>query len=388
MVVVVVGLLALVWILGESVRGDSPPNSGSPPTGVKVEVERTDGTKSEFMLLLEFLRIQTDYGAVELDVHRVKQLDLAVRHDGQLTASATLLDKNHISGQLQHSSLPLAATGSPQDVPARDVRMIIFKHPQSTSLVAAIIGLITLTLMEIVLGVDNIIFLAIIAGKLPTHQQPRARRIGLIAALATRLLLLFSLTWILGLTRPLFTLPELPFFQSMEARGVSWRDIILLVGGAFLIGKSTIEMHEKLQRPAEGHAGKAVAAAASFASVIAQIAIIDIIFSLDSVITAVGMVEDIWVMVVAMLIAVGIMMVAAEPIARFVDNWPTIKVLALSFLILIGVLLVAEGLGQHLDKGYIYFAMAFAVGIELINMRIRGSVNPIPGEMPAESGTG
>ncbi len=201
---------------------------------------------------------------------------------------------------------------------------------------------------------------------------------------------MFSLSWLLGLTKPIFTLPHLPFFETVEARGISWRDVFLLVGGMFLIGKSVFEMHEKLEQARKEQAGQPQVAvkAAGFAGVILQIAVIDIVFSLDSVITAVGMVEELWVMVTAMLIAVGIMMVSAEPIARFVDRRPTVKILALSFLILIGVLLVAEGLGQHIDKGYIYFAMAFAVAVELVNQRLRGSPNPVPGEMPGTAQDG
>jgi predicted tellurium resistance membrane protein TerC len=230
--------------------------------------------------------------------------------------------------------------------------------------------------MEIVLGVDNIIFLAIIAAKLPEKQQPKARRIGLIAALGTRLLLLASLWLLMAATRPLFTLPELPFLHDPEARSISARDLVLLLGGLFLIGKSTKEIREKIEHANSG-SGPAKKVA-SFAAVIVQIAIIDIIFSLDSVITAVGMVEDLWVMIVAMLVAVGVMVVFAEPISRFVDKNPSIKVLALSFLILIGMLLVAESLGQHMDKGYIYFAMAFSVVIELINMRLRPNPKQTP----------
>jgi predicted tellurium resistance membrane protein TerC len=242
--------------------------------------------------------------------------------------------------------------------------------------------------MEIILGVDNIIFLAILASKVDPPRQPAARRIGLLAALGTRILLLFSLTWLLGLTRPLFELPELPLLQTAEARGVSWRDLILFAGGVFLIGKSVVEMHEKLEHAKAQHKGgpSTAKAAASFASVIAQIAVIDIVFSLDSVITAVGMVEDLWVMVTAMLLAVGVMMFSAGPIARFVDRRPTVKVLALAFLILIGVLLVAEALGQHIDKGYIYFAMAFAVGVEMVNMRLRKPDEP--GEHPGAAEDG
>jgi predicted tellurium resistance membrane protein TerC len=196
-------------------------------------------------------------------------------------------------------------------------------------------------------------------------------------------MLLATLWLLLGLTKPVFTLPALGFLEDPEARAVSWRDIILLVGGMFLIGKSTYEMREKVEHASKVAEGKPKKPA-KFATVIAQIAVIDIIFSLDSVITAAGMVEEIWVMVTAMLIAVAVMVAFAESISRFVDQHPTIKVLALSFLILIGALLVAEGLGQHIDKGYIYFAMAFSVGVELINMKLRGkpaipaASNPAP----------
>ena len=225
--------------------------------------------------------------------------------------------------------------------------------------------------MEVVLGVDNVIFLAILTGKLPEEQRPRARWFGLAAALGTRLLLLMTLSFLLGLTKPVFTLPAMPLFESLEARGISWRDIILLAGGLFLIGKSTFEMHEKLEH-AKVENDQKPPSRSSFLKVIIMIAIVDIVFSLDSVITAVGMVDDVFVMVIAMVIAMLVMLVFAGPISRFVDHRPTVKILALSFLILIGVLLVAEGLGQHLDKGYIYFAMAFAVGVELVNIQLRG----------------
>lgn len=250
-------------------------------------------------------------------------------------------------------------------------------------------AIITLTLLEIVLGIDNIIVIAIMAQKLPAAQQPRARRLGLAAALVTRLLLLASLSYILNLTQPVFTLPELPFFQSAEAREVSWRDIILIVGGLFLIGKSTYEIHEKLENPDDLPAEAAKKNIAGFASVIIQIALLDIIFSLDSVITAVGMVNQniklpgggefnrLWVMVIAVVISVGIMLIFAGPISDFIARHPTFKVLALSFLILIGVLLVADGFGQHLNKGYIYFAMAFSVVIEMLNMRLRKPHAPV-----------
>jgi predicted tellurium resistance membrane protein TerC len=222
------------------------------------------------------------------------------------------------------------------------------------------ISLATLAAMEIVLGIDNIVFLTILAGRLPREQQPRARKLGLVFALVTRLGLLFAITWVMGLTRALFTL---------FGRGVSGRDVILLGGGLFLIGKATVEIHDKLevQHPAEGKPR----AGAAFWAVIAQIALLDVIFSLDSVITAVGMAGQLPIMVAAMILAVGAMLVFADPIGDFVERHPTIKILALSFLILIGVMLTAEAFGRHVEKGYIYFAMAFSLGVELLNLRLR-----------------
>jgi predicted tellurium resistance membrane protein TerC len=221
------------------------------------------------------------------------------------------------------------------------------------------IALGTLTFLEIVLGVDNIIFISILSGKLPAHQQPQARRLGLLGAMFTRVLLLFSLAWIIRLTEPLFT---------VVGTNISGRDLILILGGLFLIGKSTFEIHDKLEGE-EGHASKKVAA--SFVSVVTQIMLLDIVFSLDSVITAVGMVDELWVMVAAVIIAVGIMMVSAEPISTFVHKHPTVKMLALSFLLLIGMSLLLEGFDHHIPKGYIYFAMGFSVFVEMINLRLR-----------------
>src|SRR5262245_26299116 len=221
------------------------------------------------------------------------------------------------------------------------------------------IALATLTFLEIVLGVDNIIFISILSGKLPPEQQPKARRLGLLGAMVTRVLLLFSLAWIIKLTRPLFT---------MLGHGVSGRDLILIIGGLFLLGKSTSEIHEKLEGEEEKAGGKA---AASFGAVIVQIMILDIVFSLDSVITAVGMVDELWVMIAAVIISVAIMMLAAESISAFVHRHPTVKMLALSFLLLIGLALLADGFGQHIPKGYIYFAMGFSVFVEMINLRLR-----------------
>ena len=224
------------------------------------------------------------------------------------------------------------------------------------------VSLFTLTALEIVLGIDNVIFISILAGKLPAGEQDRARKLGLSLALVTRILLLMSLTWIMGLTSPLFTLPVVD-------QGISGRDLVLLIGGLFLIWKSVREVHEKLE-DADGHA-TAGKGRASFAAVIVQILLLDIVFSLDSVITAVGMADNIWVMVTAVVIALGVMLVFAGRISDFVNRHPTLKMLALSFLILIGVTLLGEGLGFHIPKGYIYFSMAFAFGVELLNLRLR-----------------
>jgi predicted tellurium resistance membrane protein TerC len=221
------------------------------------------------------------------------------------------------------------------------------------------LAFLTLTVLEIVLGIDNVIFIAILAGKLPHEQQQRARVIGLGLAMLMRIALLFALTWIIRLTAPLFT---------VLGEEISGRDLILLVGGLFLLGKSTYEIHEKLEGE-EGHASASVKP--SFTSVIIQILLLDIVFSLDSVITAVGMADRIGVMIAAVVVAVAFMMVFAGPISRFVERHPTVKMLALSFLLLIGVTLVAEGLDRHIPKGYIYFAMAFSVGVEMLNLRLR-----------------
>jgi predicted tellurium resistance membrane protein TerC len=227
------------------------------------------------------------------------------------------------------------------------------------------IALATLTFLEIVLGVDNIIFISILSGKLPPADQPRARRLGLLGAMVTRVMLLFSLAYIIRLTKPWFV---------VWGTDISGRDLILILGGLFLLAKSTHEIHEKLEGE-EGHASSRVAA--SFASVIIQIMLLDIVFSLDSVITAVGMVDELWVMVAAVIIAVGIMMWSAEPISAFVHRHPTVKMLALSFLLLIGLSLVAEGFGHHIPKGYIYFAMGFSVFVESINLRLRRKSAPV-----------
>jgi predicted tellurium resistance membrane protein TerC len=227
------------------------------------------------------------------------------------------------------------------------------------------IAFATLTFLEIVLGVDNIIFISILSGKLPPAQQPRARRLGLAGAMLTRVLLLFSLAWIVKLTAPLFTALGQP---------ISGRDLILIGGGLFLLAKATFEMHERLEGEEHHEAGRV---AASFVSVIVQIMLLDIVFSLDSVITAVGMVDEVWVMVAAVIVSAGIMMLSAESISAFVQRHPTVKMLALSFLLLIGLSLLLEGFGRHIPKGYIYFAMGFSVFVEMINLKIRGKTKPV-----------
>jgi len=233
-----------------------------------------------------------------------------------------------------------------------------------------LLALVTLTFLEIILGVDNVIFISILSGKLPQQQQARARRVGLMAAMLMRILLLLSIAWIIRLTAPLFTI---------RGRGVSGRDLILIGGGLFLIGKATLEIHERLEGE-EGHG--AVRMAPSFAAVIVQIMLLDIVFSLDSVITAVGMADDVTIMAAAVVLAVAIMMFSAEPISAFVNRHPTVKVLALSFLLLIGVSLIGDGLGMHVPKGYIYFAMGFSIFVEMINLRVRKAGSPVKLHQP------
>lgn len=232
------------------------------------------------------------------------------------------------------------------------------------------IAFVTLVVLELVLGVDNVIFISILAGKLPAEQQQRARRTGLSLAVISRIILLFSLSWVIGLTEPLF---------SMLSFEVSGRDIILILGGLFLIGKATIEIHQKLEG-VEGHASARVKP--SFANVIFQVLLLDVVFSLDSVITAVGMVDELAVMVAAVIVAAVGMIAAAELIGDFVERHPTVKMLALSFLLLIGFTLVVEGLHQHIPKGYIYFAMGFSVFVEILNLQIRKGRAPVSLHQP------
>lgn len=221
------------------------------------------------------------------------------------------------------------------------------------------VALVTLTSLEIVLGIDNIIFISILVGRLPAEQRNKGRTIGLALAMIARILLLLSLTWVMGLTAPLF---EVFSFE------ISGRDLILILGGLFLLAKSTHEIHNSLEGDEESHES---AKKVSFLSVLVQIAILDIVFSLDSVITAVGLAKEIEVMILAIVIAVGVMMLSARALGDFVDSHPTIKMLALSFLILVGVSLIGEGFEMHIPKGYIYFAMAFSIGVEMLNMKLR-----------------
>jgi predicted tellurium resistance membrane protein TerC len=223
-----------------------------------------------------------------------------------------------------------------------------------------LLALVTLSAMEIVLGIDNVVFIAILVGRLSEAQREVARRLGLILALGIRVLLLFAITWMMGLTAPLF---------SVLGHGVSGRDLILLGGGLFLIFKATWEIYDKVEAGPHDQAGRA--ARAAFAWVIFQILLLDIVFSLDSVITAVGMANDLPIMITAMVIAMLVMLVSAGAVSRFIDSHPSLKILALAFLLLIGVMLVAEGMGTHVEKGYIYFAMAFSLLVELVNMRYR-----------------
>jgi predicted tellurium resistance membrane protein TerC len=226
-----------------------------------------------------------------------------------------------------------------------------------------LISLLTLTLMEIILGIDNIVFISIVASKLPENQQAKARNLGLLLALAFRIGLLLSISWIVQLTDPVIEFESLP-----EVFALSWRDIILIAGGIFLMGKTILEMHHKL----EGDEGSGVKPKAkTFSSVIFQIVLLDIVFSFDSILTAVGLVKEVSIMIIAVVISLGVMLAAAGPISDFINKRPTMKMLALSFLLLIGFMLVAEGFEQHVDKGYIYFAMAFSFGVELLNSRLR-----------------
>ena len=245
-----------------------------------------------------------------------------------------------------------------------------------SSLVHDLVALVALTAMEIVLGIDNIVFISVVSSRLPPHQQKQARQVGLLVAMGMRILLLFGITWVVHAKEPIFSLTRIPWpaewhewlLKHEEINVFSWRDLILLGGGLFLIRSSVMEIHHKIEGTHDDHA---TAKQMTFRGVITQIAILDLVFSLDSVITAVGMAESLWVMVTAVILAVGVMLVFAGTVSAFVEKHPTVKMLALSFLLLIGVMLVAEGVGTHIEKGYIYFAMAFALGVEFLNLRAK-----------------
>jgi len=250
-------------------------------------------------------------------------------------------------------------------------------EPGSLLSLASLVSLLTLASLEIILGIDNVIFIAILSGRLPPAQQARARQLGIGAAVITRILLLLSISWVMGLTRPLMTLAGFT---------LSGKQAILFLGGLFLIGKSTYEIHDKLEG---GEHAPAMAGAGALATVVVQIMLVDMVFSLDSVITAVGMTPHVPIMIIAVLVSAGIMLIFAGPISRFIHRHPTFKILALAFLILIGVMLVAEGFGQHINKGYIYFAMAFSFFVEVLNMRLRARAAPVDlrhSELPGEAG--
>jgi predicted tellurium resistance membrane protein TerC len=351
-----------------AVAADDPP--------LEVEVATVDGRTVTGHLQTPTIRLVNDYGTHEIELRTVQRIAVSPR-DAPGHDVIEFTDGHRVTGQIATERFVVESGKGIESFSHDAIREIKAKRPKQHGLWAIVLGLVTLSAMEIVLGIDNIIFLAIVAGRLPEAQQPKARRIGLVAALGTRILLLLSLSFLLGLTKPLFTIPDLPLFHDLESREVSIRDLILLAGGLFLIYKSVKEMHEKLEEARSNEAEMAKSrAVASFGGVLVQIAVLDIVFSLDSVITAVGMVDQLWVMITAMVIAMLVMMVFAGKISNFVSRHPTIKVLALAFLILIGVMLVAESLGQHMDKGYIYFAMAFAVVIEMINMRLRKPKSP------------
>jgi predicted tellurium resistance membrane protein TerC len=337
-----------------------------------VQVDKVEGQAVTGRLLTKPIRLENESGIHELRPSQIRRITFRLRESEDGFDIVELADKSHVEGHLRNPSFSVEVDGHIQTYTPgalREIKAVI--HPP-VGFAALAVGLLTLAAMEIVLGIDNIIFLAIVAGKLPEAQQPRARKLGLIAALGTRILLLCSLSFLLGLTRPIFTLPEIPYLHSADAREVSLRDLILFAGGLFLIGKSVREIHEKLEAAKEaGDQSTKATRPPTFAAVLFQIAILDIVFSLDSVITAIGMVDVLWVMIAAMVIAMLAMLAFAGSVSDFVARRPTIKILALAFLILIGVMLVAESLGQHIDKAYIYFAMAFAVGIEMINLRVR-----------------
>jgi len=375
MLLAVAAFAALQEVRGQGEKIPAPAAAPDEFQRVRIEPGGIEGT-----LQLAAIPLRTEIETRQIRTKHIQRITFQRDPQaGHADDTIQLANKEIIRGHITQDEFPIkTADGQVKLMKGADLREIRIEHEKNVSLLGVIVALLTLTAMEIVLGIDNVIFLAIVAGKLPAAQQPKARRIGLAAALGTRLALLFTLSFLLGLTAPIFTLPELPLLRDIEAREVSWRDLILLAGGAFLVGKSVLEMHEKVEHARSAESGLTQSSRpVSFARTIFTIAVIDIVFSLDSVITAVGMVDadQVWVMVTAMVIAMLVMLWFSGPISRFVEKHPTVKVLALAFLILIGVMLVAEGLGQHLNKGYIYFAMAFGVGVEMVNMKLRGKAS-------------
>jgi predicted tellurium resistance membrane protein TerC len=370
---IVLGIVGLIAIAG-LIAADSPP--------AEFDLTPLSGEAVKGKLLEPSVRLKNEQGIHEFDPDRIRRITFRLRDDDATKDAIELSDHTTHRGLLLQETFGFQIGSETRRIVVADLKEMKVAKKEGSNLWAILFGLLTLTAMEIVLGIDNIIFLAIIAGKLPPEQQPKARRLGLIAALVTRLLLLASLSFLMGLTKPIFTLPNLPLLEDLEAREVSVRDLILLVGGMFLIFKSVREMHDKIERASDGNDNKP-AKTATFGIVLIQIAIIDIVFSLDSVITAVGMVEELWVMITAMVVSMLVMMAFAGTISEFVARNPTLKVLALAFLILIGVMLVAEGLGQHIDKGYIYFAMAFAVVVEMVNIKVGRKPHAKEGGTPA-----
>ena len=365
-------LALLILILGvgparRSPAADAAPAQDTPAAAIAAEVTDANGDKREAKILSESIDIRTNAGLYKLRLDKVKRLTWFDSEEGP-TDTVELLNGERLHGEIVGE---VFTEGDKLDRTA--ARTLTLRRAADKTMTAVIVALITLTVMEIILGIDNIIFLAIVAARLPEERQPKARKIGLLAALGTRILLLLSITFLMGLTKPLFTLPALPFFEDIEARQVTARDLILLLGGLFLLVKSVHEIHAKLEEG--GHDATKEEAmkpkSVSFAGVLVQIALIDILFSLDSVITAIGMVDQVWIMIAATTIAMLVMLAFADPIANFVNRHPTVKMLALAFLILIGAVLILEGFGGHVDKGYVYFAMGFAFAVEALNLRFR-----------------
>ncbi len=408
----VIGFMAILGPVRGQPQAAGTPESNDPGKFPNVVVDPVQGDRIKGKLKLSAITLKTAVGSTTIAMEHVRRISFQKDGGGKGTDAVYLDDKTILRGQITNEQFVVEISGGEAVWKRADIREITVEREVQLPWTAILFGLLTLTAMEVILGIDNVIFLAIVVARLPKEQQPKARQIGLAAALGMRIALLFSLSFLLTLTEPIFTLPALPLIHDLDSREVSWRDLILFGGGAFLIAKSVVEVHKKLEEAKEERAAAPASPAdpgaapasggssteghafvdppkpkhASFGWTIATIAVIDIVFSLDSVITAIGMVDEIWVMVVAMVIAMGVMLYFAAPISHFVEKHPTVKILALSFLILIGVMLVAEGLGQHFDKGYIYAAMAFAVLVEMINMQIRRPKKKEPPASPAVDG--